>query len=309
MKKLQLKRLLRGKVLGVIVLTLAMGLMAAPSAKAASIDLLTAGPFDYAVLGLGTVVTTTSSTITGIFPAFGNVGVLDDPGAPPHALLTATSGSITGTVFVQDLAQFNNITNIVPDGGVVVTGTAAGNKLSVAAADAIARSAFYAGLAATDATTTINTDTTIIGNGGLNVLNLSGGLSLSGSEVLTLQGTAADAFVINVPNDEAFSMIGTSKILVSGGLLPQNVLINLLETNASYSVLGDEIDGIILAPNVLFTASGLIVGEVIGHDVTLHSSAIVRNPVVPVPPTAILFGSGLLGLGLLGGRRKWFRKS
>ncbi len=320
MKKFQLKGLLRGKVLGVMALALAVGLMAAPGANAASIDLLTAGPADFAVLGLGTVITMTSSTVTGVNPAFGNVGVLDSPTAPPHTLLTATSSLITGTVFLQDALQ-NNIsssTTVVGNGGVpVITGTAAGNKLSVAAADAIARSAFYNTLASnpanvTNPITTITNATTaspINGNGGLNVINLTGGLSLSGSNVLDLQGTAADAFVINLPNGAGFSLTSTSKIVVTGGLKPENVLFNLLNSTTPYSsLLGDEIDGILLAPNVLVDFHGLVFGEVIGHDVSMHSDSTVRDS-VPVPPSAILFGSGLLGLGILGGPRRWFRKS
>jgi hypothetical protein len=150
---------------------------------------------------------------------------------------------------------------------------------------------------------------TIIGNGGLNVLNLTGGLDLSGSETLTLQGTAADAFVINVPDAADFEMIGSSQIRVSGGLLPQNVLFNLLDTGTGYDVIGNRIDGVILSPFAEFGASGLIFGEIIASDVQLHSGASVTNTFVPIPPTAVLLGSGLLGLGLLGGRKHWFRRN
>jgi hypothetical protein len=299
MKKSQIKGLRRARGLGVLVLALAIGLMAAPGAKAASIDLLTAGPFNYALLGLGTTVTLTSSAVSSLFPGFANVGV------NPPGLLTATgSVSIAGNVILDNLGQ-DNFNDSIVGGAVILDGAA----LAQAKADAIARSAFYAGLAATQPLiTTINTNSTIIGTGGLNVINLTGGLALTGTETLTLQGTAADAFVINVPNNAAFSMLGTSQILVAGGLLEQNVLFNLLEDNAPYTVAGAEIDGLILAPNVLFIATGTIIGEIIASDVQLHSSAQLIDPVVPVPPSVLLFGSGLLGLGLVGGR-KWFRKS
>jgi choice-of-anchor A domain-containing protein len=284
-----IKKFLRVKAIGVIFLVLMMGLITAPGAKAASIDLGTAGPLNWAVLGLGGNVAILSGTVESVFPGFANVGV--NPIGP-----VSGGGDIDGDLVLHTDTIKAFLGTI---GGAEIIDDA---KLEQAEADAIDRSAFYAGLATTDPTTTINTGTTIIGSGGLNVLNLTGGLSLLG-ETLTLQGTAADAFVINVP--AGFTMTGASNILVDGGVLPHNVLINLLGVGG-YSFLGDEINGIILAPIGSFNAHGLILGELIANQVALASGAVVRNPAVPVPPSAILLGSGLLGLGLLGGRKHWF---
>jgi hypothetical protein len=311
----KLNKLLRGgkmlnkfKILGVVVLALAV--FTAPGAQAASIDLLTAGPAFYAVLGLGTQVTLTSSSVTSVIPGFANVGVVNNDNPPPQSPLTMTSGSIAGTVFLQNGAAFpagQDNFSVIPGGGVVVDVA----KLEQADTDALARSAFYnqpatiPGITSiTNATGTLNAADGLV-NGALNIINLSaGGLILT--QNLTIDGDANTAVVFNVPNNQPFSMAG-AQILLSGGIRPENVLFNLLETDSAYGVANSTINGIVLAPNVLFSASGTVFGEVIGSDVTLHSSANVINPSVPVPPSVFLFGSGLLGLGFVGGR-KWFRK-
>lgn len=292
----QLKGLLGGMVLRVAVLALAVGLMAAPSAKADSINLLTAGPANYSALGLGGPVSLASTTIVT------NLGVFAPGG------FTATSTSTVEGNLIKS-TSINVPLGLVVDGSVISDDATIGQAVT----DAIARSAYYNTLATnplniTNHITTINSAMTLTGNGGLNVINLTGGLSLT-SATLTLSGGASDAFVINVPSGDTFSLTGSAKILVTGGLLPQNVLFNVLGRSGTDT--GDTIDGIILMPTGALNADGLIHGELIAKNLVLESGAIVQSPggQVPIPPSAILFGSGLLGLGLLGGRKQWFRKS
>lgn len=305
MEKIQRKRIWLGKALGVLLLALAIGLMAAPGAKAANIDLLTAGPLFYAVLGLGTDLTLTASHVESVFPGFANVGAL----LPGNIVFT--SGTLEGTVFVQNASQYSNIANIVPGGGVVVNAA----KLTQANTDALARSIFYnqaatvSGLTAVgNATGTLDHNTTGFVDGALNFVTLSGNVLLTGTNTFTINAPLGTAVVFNLGDGDTFTMTGTSKILVSGGIRAEDVLFNLRDPDSDYAALtGGEIDGILLAPFAKVDFTGLVFGEVIGHDIAMHSTSTVNNP-APVPPSAILLGSGLLGLGLFGSRRKWFRR-
>ena len=114
-------------------------------------------------------------------------------------------------------------------------------------------------------------------------------LILSGaSAVLTLSGNnAANVnYVINV--NRYFSLSSGAKVVLTGGLLPQNVLFNVQQSPYStytYDATlggGSKVNGIILAPNrtVKLTGASEVQGEVIGKAVSLSGNSRVYNPLV-----------------------------
>lgn len=296
-------------MLGGVFLALAVGLMAAPGTQAESINLGSAGPAFWAVLGLGANVTINGDT-TGVV---GNVGV------NPNGIATG-DGTITGDLLLASSAQ-NNFTSPTGVGHLIGNlKTNAGTILAQAKADAIqipnlpappppltGGANFYAAQSNNNSivATANPLITQVIGNGSLNVINIASLLDISGGHTLQLVGGAADAFVFNVGG--LFELDGTIQLV--GGVLPQNVLIN--ETGGGLALVNDTgvMSGIILDATGFANIHGQVTGEVIANQVTVQSGGFVdAPPAVPIPPTAILLGSGLLGLGLLGGRKKWFRK-
>jgi hypothetical protein len=296
MKKSQIKGLWRGKVLGVLVLALAIGLMAAPGAQAALIDLGLAGPQNWAVLagGEGLTVDGTGSQVIG--PVAANVGSIG------NVTFTATP-TIAGNLVVDTGAT---VTGSATIGGVFQQDAAGDAFLASSFADAVTRNAFYGGLATTPGfegfanITNANNDINITGQG-LVVINVTSFVGLT--QDINITGGAGDGLVLNlpafVPGIVAFNAIGVD---------PLNILYNSTVVGTSYEMLND-IDGIWLAPFSEFAMGSLtLTGTAVAEEVHMHSNVTVNNPFVPVPPSVYLFGSGLLGLGLVGGR-KWFHKS
>jgi hypothetical protein len=295
----KIKRLWRGKVLGVLVLALAVGLMAAPSIQAASIDLGTAANF--AVLGLNGPVTINgaSTEVTG------DVGINDTViGPPPPTPVVigwtlTNQGTINGTAFLDTKSTLANTGTIT--GGSQVDHA----KVLQAKVDALAAAALYGAMTTSNNAIVFDVagNGTVTGNGGLNIINL-GAFSVSGGKTLTLNGTAADAFLFNI--NGLFEVDGT--IALGSNVLARNVLFNVKVTG-SEALISDPgvMSGIILDANVgsLVDVHGKLTGLAIGTMVTVQSGGFVHEPApIPVPPSAILFGSGLLGFGLMGWR-KW----
>jgi choice-of-anchor A domain-containing protein len=283
------------------VLFVALGAVSAPAQSFILDQLGPAGPTGlvsafgspgFALLGLPGA---TDIHINGPGTSVGNVGIsagtlsLDNPNFIRGNLFLASGVTVThpaqvlGTIFTNQNALLN-------------------------AADASALSAIstFSGLATTSAgagITTINGTRTISSTPGsdvLNVLNLSS-INLGGNNVLTLSGNATDQFVLNVRGDIT---LNSGKIELSGGLTPQDVVINDIGSNSIHTSggLGNEsvITGLLLAPTASIGFSpGLINGEVIAGSpqVQFASGASV---VSPIPETSSLGLLAAVGTAVVG---------
>jgi hypothetical protein len=109
----------------------------------------------------------------------------------------------------------------------------------------------------------------------------------SGCSTLTLNGAAGSAFVLNISGN--FNISGGSRVLLSGGLTPSDVLFNVTgnPTGAKFEVTGGSLfNGTLPAYNRggsqrTFTISGktsMLNGEVIANRVVVSSGAHVKQP-------------------------------
>jgi hypothetical protein len=288
-----------------LALAAAGTLLPGPAARAGfvSATLGPAGPSNWAILSTGNAATT-DFALNGPGTTVGSVGV----GATGKLSLDSSNGdpatAIVGNVY---LSSGSSITHPQQVHGSVFTGQDA--VLSQAAADARAAVATFAGLPATNPTTSVGNSTgTISGTGGVNVLNISG-LNLNHGS-LTLSAPKGGQFVIN---DSGQFTLNSGVIRLAGGLTPSDVVFNITGTGPDVSSSGglhneSVVNGILLAEdrNIAF-APGLVNGEVISDGSSIHfvSGASVNQalpPTVPSPhgplsapePTSVV----LLGLGL-----------
>ena len=310
-------------------------LVGVESAHAASIDLGTAGPNNWAILTLGGGISfsetdTSLNTATNI----GNVGIAAKPVPAPSSDLSVSgccagaaivqgnvyldtnatlhnSGNIQGTAFVNSSAGQVSSSGTL-SGGVVVDGTVHA-KLAQAVSDAQTFAALYGGFSCTICSTTnidTNSGTTVItGVNGLNVLNLTD-LKLNGdSTTLQLTATGAAArFIINVSG--TFNLAG-GDIILGGDLTPDEVLINYTGTTTLHtSGPHANINGILLAPKAdIGFSNAIITGEVIagGDSVQIVSGSYVHAAdcctTVPEPGALMLLTLGLGAVGVAVRRR------
>jgi hypothetical protein len=77
----------------------------------------------------------------------------------------------------------------------------------------------------------------IEGRGGINVVHVAKGISLSGSERLVLRGGERDVFILNVDGD--ISLAGSAKIDVEGGVKAESVVINNVNAGGDIMVTGN----------------------------------------------------------------------
>jgi len=132
------------------------------------------------------------------------------------------------------------------------------------------------------------------GNGGLNVININGNITTS----LILNGSATDIFIVNVTG--TLSLTGSDVLGVAGGVSGNNVLYNFTGSGGTLTThVNNMVNGTLLAPNydfILHSLNGRIIG---GQNITLMSGATVNGPpppAVPEPTTILLLGSGIVGI-------------
>ena len=162
-----------------------------------------------------------------------------------------------------------------------------------ATASAQSVSAYASSLAATQTFSTINNTTTIIGNGGLNVIDVG---SIQNANI-TFSGTANDVFVINVTGT-----INTNQVMaLAGGVTAGHILFNM--TGTSGNILqtsgGDTLVGTFLAVDGgQFQFSELnLNGALINTDGNVQFVSGSKIPTftpfaVPEPGSAMLFVGG-----------------
>lgn len=147
--------------------------------------------------------------------------------------------------------------------------------------DALAVASAAATLTPTATLGTVSSPTTLVGNGGLNVILINGDVKNS----LILAGTSADVFIVNVTG--TLSLGGSAVLGVSGGVTSGNVLYNFLGANGTISThVGNVVNGTLLGLNYSFSLDGAFSGRIIGggSSITLKSGTLVTPPVCPSCP-------------------------
>lgn len=252
---------------------------------------------NYAVLGFNSLQDNLSAvTVTG------NVGVADTSNLRVFAPSIVTGNVLvnTGATFTDDKPTSQNI------GGTVSTG----QNLSGAVSDAMSAYNTYKALTATPANTYsgISSATTITGHGGTNVIAVNGDITSS----ITFNGSASDLFILNVTGN--ITLTGTDSILGGSGINPNQIVIDLIGSDAVNTHVGDVITGTVIAPGSSGTLDGTFNGRLFfgGSNLTLMSNASVVQPNTPTPaplPAPLWSAAALLAMLGLGSRLRIARAS
>ena len=205
---------------------------------------------------------------------------------------TAFAGSgksnLSGTGSIRGQAVSSSTGSMAKSSGFNITGSILNNQdasLAQGVSDAhSASNSAFALSASAGYPTTINQNTNLTLNdttvSHTVVLQLSDFI-LSGTAALTLQGTAATTYIINVTNK--FSLSGSSVVQLSGGLTADNVLFNVRGTGDTTMGSSSVLNGIVLATDRTMKMSGsaTVYGQVIANKVSLAGVSSVRRPVSP----------------------------
>lgn len=280
------------------------------SAPVANADLFNLGAAaNYAVLGLGGV-----STLRSGFEVYQS-GTVINGNVGTGAYSTFTHGmdaTINGGLYY-------DTTDTLP----IITGTITGGthqqSMLQTVTDAMSASVIAAGLAPTQTFATLTEGQTITGNGGNNVIKVTGDVTLK--TTLTINGTANDWFV--------FQMDGTGKnpltlsgviMNLTGGVTADHILWDLSGSGGGLSITsgGALVYGTFLAPdrsiivdnaNVVgrIIGGGTVAGESPANSLSIHSTSnITLSPstAVPEPSSWVLFGSTVVAVFVCC-RKRW----
>jgi hypothetical protein len=194
------------------------------------------------------------------------------------------SVEVSGSQFVTEEVRLAPGAKLKTSGSATVGAVRSGVDLSaqIQAAQRAARDA--ANLPCNVSVGVVDRTTAFQGRGGLNVLCL-GHVRLKG-EVITLAGSAADVFILNVRGD--FKLENGSQVRVVGGVLPRNVLVNVIGGGPVTFTGGSGgagccesvLDGTLLALDSKANLNpGRVNGAVIsGQDIAINGGASVQCP-------------------------------
>jgi len=235
---------------------------------------------------------------------------------------------INGNIFVGDTANFSDLyfsgggkikgtIDKAPDATVRTSGgsSATGGTVHLTAAqsaqvttDLNAALSNINGLSATQTFSTQIKGGTISSTTNTNVVDFTEGMYLSGGSTLTFSGGANDWFIVRV--GKSLMTTGDSNIYADGvgaGHL-------LFVVNGDVSMYGGTIDGTYISTNGSMQAHrgthyGAYIQASPGKTLKFMSDPTVnfegfQPSHVPIPGSVLLFGTGLLGIGLLGWRRR-----
>jgi choice-of-anchor A domain-containing protein len=193
------------------------------------------------------------------------------------------------------------------DSAPIVTGTITGGvhqiNMAPIIADARNASTAMAALVPTQTFSTLTSGQTITGNGGANVIRVTGSIGLSGGgTTLHLVGGPSDQFVFQLtvvqgPSAHSLTLSGVTMDL-SGGLTPGNIQWNMNGDGGGIVISsGATVYGTFLAPDRgIEVDHGNLTGAVIGgggtdshsNSVSVHSTSQITPTPVPEPSTLLL---------------------
>jgi hypothetical protein len=268
------------------------------------------GFFGLALAGSVTATTVPSLGAAGGYAVFalnsftlsGGGGAITGNVAVGQSASTSSPGTITGTVFLNSAegAKYNG--NIVPSGGTKNV------DLSAAITAAQNAPAQYNALTATQTFSGgLSNNSSITGNGGVNVIDVNGIDLTNGT--LTLNGGANDIFIINDTGDFKFS----NSDMVLNGVSASHILFNVSGNTAIAITGGGPVNfyGTILDPfGDVQVHDKNLTGEIIGKTVEDTSGFDVTNTPftppsnVPEPATYSTAVGALVIIGALGWRRR-----
>jgi hypothetical protein len=162
------------------------------------------------------------------------------------------------------------------------TGGTVTQDLSQAVSDANAASAADAALTPTQSVGNLTANTSITGNGGVNVISVQ---SLSfNSNTLTLAGGANDVFVINVAGNFTFAQ---SNVVLTGGVTANHVLFYFPTAGGTIDLFksSNVVVGTFLAPqrSVIYDNPASFTGAIIAQNIDIHSGADLTGATFAVP--------------------------
>lgn len=227
-------------------LALAVTLLLTPRAALAACDCSTLPTLgraaDFPALGIGNILVELQGSVwTSTGTVTGNIGV---------------SGT-SGTIHVQGNAEVAGIAGHHPGStvyctpagscGTKIKGGIVQQDMSGPAIDAVAASVAFAAMPATQTYNgNLRSNTTIAGNGCINVIDINGDIDLDGDERVKLSGTSDDYYVINVTG--SILTDGTADIVLDG-MEPSHVIFNLVTPGERVELGGNSGgDFTILAP-------------------------------------------------------------
>lgn len=274
---------IRAMTIGVVLSFLAITL---GSARAGQIDLGDAAP--YTVFGLSNTMVNLSNTQVD-----GNVGV-----GPGGDLKLAAPSVVNGNAYLDFSATETADTG-------ALTGSLIRQSMAAPVQTVLALSAYSSGLTPTLTlnASQVNNGYTVNGDGGVNVININGNVNMNSAN-LVFNGGPNDLFYVNF--NGSLTLNGSASIEESGSTGPLSVLLNVTGGNISAHV-GDEVDGILLAPTENADLDGTYNGYVISGGVLLglHAGATVDQiGQVEVPEPSTLALAGFAGLTLCYLRRR-----
>jgi choice-of-anchor A domain-containing protein len=209
-------------------------------------------------------------------------GVVGDVGLGPGAQQDFAEGLLTGTYVVDPEGDNRHNNHVVISGGTVEA------DLSPAVADALHASTTAASLSPDQVFGDIKGGTTITGGPGLNVIEANK-IELDKGKTLTISGGPASIFVFNVY--KRFKLREASSIGLSGGVVAENVLFNILGDDDSAIEGGSVASGRILAPFAkmkIRDKGSLLIGAIIGgSEIKLEAGGRLRVFSAALPPGSV----------------------
>jgi choice-of-anchor A domain-containing protein len=268
----------------------------APSIFAGPINLGSAA--DYTVVGVGG-----SASVQSEFEIYQSDTVINGNVAEgPYTTLTHEIDATVNGRWDYDLTDVNPLVaypgSNTPSGGfhqIDLSGVSADARAASTAAAAFAPTQTFASLDAFDGVGSI------VGNGGLNVIRITGDSALKIS--LTLQGTAADSWIFQFTSSGKDVLKLSGMTMNIGAINPDNIYWNFDDLGGDITINAMDTDQIVygnfLAPDRNLTGDHAIVdGRLIaggsGTLLSIHSS----SQVIPEPGTTLLLviGTALVGL-------------